>query len=326
MSSDNSYGDHNSDTFQDNTIKLSNSESDESNNESSSINESSDYSTDYQDNKQRYVHDKIIKHYPDTIHSLNPETIPSTYKNCVLRAFHKNKTTNLIEGYIDKHGIYHKLLNPIKDKDVLIKIEDPLNKLNDIKLNDIKSKRIDDITQKKLEYYINSKYIQPKNKDITILYNHHDNSFIPVSKKLQRKQMIHVLLLIKYYKVQHTTLYKISKRKTVKTIKLPSKIKLPFASKKSPIRKESSSESLQPSEEPSEPSEEVTVEPSEEPSDLPLVEEVTVEPSEEPEPEPEPIKEEEPVKEELPVVKQIMIKKKYKILKDKNGKVIGRLV
>jgi hypothetical protein len=319
MSSDNSYGDHNDGTVQDNTIKLSRSES----NESSDIsNISSDYSTDYQDNKQKYVHDKILKHYPDTIHSLNPDTIPSTYKNCVLRAFHKNKTTNLIEGYIDKNGVYHKLLKPIKDKDVLIKIEDPLNKLNDIK-----SKYIDDITQKKLEYYINSKYIQPKNKDITILYNHHDNCFMPVSKKLQKKQMIHVLLLIKYYKVQHTTLYKISKRKTVKTIKLPSKIKLPFASKKSPIRKEPSSESLQPSEEPSELSEEVTVEPSEEPSEEPAKEEPVKEEQvkEEQVKEEEPVKEE-PVKEELPVVKQIMIKKKYKILKDKNGKVIGRLV
>ena len=117
MSSDNSYGDHNGDTVQDNTIKLSHSEDDESNSSESSINEStvsninSDYSTDYQDNKHKYVQDKIIKHYPNTIHSLNPDTIPSTYKNCILRAFHKNKTTNLIEGYIDKHGVYHKLLN-----------------------------------------------------------------------------------------------------------------------------------------------------------------------------------------------------------------------
>ena len=315
MSSVNS-SDNDSIIIKDNTVhKVSNSNT--SNGNTSNGNTSSDYSSDYQDKKQQYVYDKIKKHYPNALPTSNNEILPSTYKNCILRAFHKNNTTHLIDGYIDKHGIYHQLLKPIEDKDVLIKIQDPLDKLKDIKTKHV----VDETTQDKLEHYINSK-IRPKNKDISILYNHHDNCFIPVNKNLKRKGMIHVLLLIKHYKIQHTTLYKIFRRKSVKKIKLPSKIKLPLLSKKSPIRKEPTEESsIELSIEPSvEPSEEVSIEPTDEIS-LEPVEKPIEKPVEKPVEKPE-VK----VPTELPVVKKISIKKKYRILKDKNGKVIGRLI
>jgi hypothetical protein len=330
MSSVNS-SDNNSITIKDNTVhKVSNSNT--SNSNTSNSNTSSDYSSDYQDKKQQYVYNKIKKHYPNALSSSNSEILPSTYKNCILRAFHKNNTTNLIDGYIDKHGVYHQLLKPIEDKDVLIKIQDPLNKLKDIKTKHV----VDETTQDKLEHYINSK-MRPKNKDVSILYNHHDNCFIPVHKNLKRKEMIHVLLLIKHYKIQHTTLYKIFRRKSVKKIKLPSKIKLPLLSKKSPIRKEPTEESSV--EQSVEPSEEVSIEPTEislepteislEPTDEKPVEEPVAKPVEEPVAKPveEPVaKPKIKVPTELPVVKKISIKKKYRILKDKNGKVIGRLI
>jgi hypothetical protein len=157
--------------------------------------------------------------------------------------------------------------------------------------------------------------------------------------------MIHVLLLIKHYKIQHTTLYKIFRRKSVKKIKLPSKIKLPLLSKKSPIRKEPTEESsveqsVEPSEEVSiepteislEPTDEISLEPDEKPVEEPVakpVEEPVAKPVEEPVAKPveEPVaKPKIKVPTELPVVKKISIKKKYRILKDKNGKVIGRLI
>ena len=93
---------------------------------------SSDYSSDYTDKKHNYVYNNITKHYPNALIDLKNEHLPSTYKNSILRAFHKNNVSNLIDGYIDKHGIYHQLIKPIEDKDIFIKIQDPLNKLKNI--------------------------------------------------------------------------------------------------------------------------------------------------------------------------------------------------
>jgi hypothetical protein len=154
---------------------------------------------------------KLLKFYPKVVYpSSNFVDIPKTYKmNTIkgLRAFIKQD--NNIIAFINKHGFIYRLRSPININNIDNQSIPIVIDYNNTLPNFIKTlPTIDKNMQKKVDYQINT--IKP-NKNIHILFNHAQKDFIPINKKMDKKEHDQILRIFNdnlIKKTDYTTMKK----------------------------------------------------------------------------------------------------------------------
>lgn len=131
---------------------------------------------------------KLLKLYPKVVYlSSNFATIPKTYKmNTIkgLRAFIKQD--DYIIAFINKYGFIYRLRDPININNLDNKSFPVVTDYNNTLPNFIKTlPKISKNIQKKVYYQINN--IKP-NKNVNILFNNIQRDFIPINKKMSKRE------------------------------------------------------------------------------------------------------------------------------------------
>jgi len=166
---------------------------------------------------------KLLKFYPNVVYpSSNFLSIPKTYKmNTIkgLRAFIKQD--NNVIAFINKYGFIYRLINPININSINNHSIPIVIDYNNTLPNFIKTlPTIDKNMQKKVHYQINT--IKP-NKNIHILFNHTQKDFIPINKKMDKKQHDKILSIFNDTLIKETPkIYEIPDYPTIKKSPKPS--------------------------------------------------------------------------------------------------------
>ena len=175
-----------------------------------------------EDTYVKYI-DQLVKTHFDNLINLNiKKDIPKTYENSGIRAFYKNPDTKLIHGFINKHGEYFELREPIIDKPNYIHIHNFNNTFQ------IKAKKLTKDEQEKLEKY--NTHLTPITNHPLILYsNHNFLSIIKKSNDFKLNYFVQSLNKYDLYKVYKLKPYTTNNHIQKNIIPIPESIPTPIS-------------------------------------------------------------------------------------------------